>query len=143
MIKHILLAIIIIVLDIIWLSLNKDNYNKTVRSIQGSAIKVKYLPAVLSYLLVLYSIIFIAIPAARSYIASLKKNKGNKITQSILASLIYGGGLGLVIYGIFNTTNMAIFDKYDAAIAVRDTLWGVFLYTVSTFIYIHLLASSI
>jgi len=40
--------------------------------------------------------------------------------------------LGLVIYGVYETTNYAIFDKWQTMMVVIDTLWGGILFALTT-----------
>ena len=49
-IKQIYLTIILLVLDISWIYLNYNNYNKIVEKIQGSSIKLNIIPGILCYL---------------------------------------------------------------------------------------------
>ena len=135
---YIVLITVIMVADIIWLTVQKPRYNSLVTAVQGSQIKVKYAPAFLTYILVVLSIIFIAIPLVRMQLASDSKNY--KSTSHIFtSSLIYGGMVGLCIYGIFNFTNMSIFKDYKLSVAIMDTTWGVVLYTLACFLYFNLL----
>jgi uncharacterized membrane protein len=39
--------------------------------------------------------------------------------------------LGLVIYGIYETTNWAIFEKWPIGLVIMDTLWGGILYSLT------------
>jgi uncharacterized membrane protein len=129
---YILLVIVILVVDIIWLTVQKPRYNTLVTAVQGSHIKVKFVPALITYVLVIISIIFIAIPLVRM-------NLKNKSTSHIFTtSLIYGGMLGLCIYGIFNFTNMSIFNDYNVIVAIMDTTWGVVLYTMACFFFLKI-----
>jgi uncharacterized membrane protein len=44
--------------------------------------------------------------------------------------------LGLVIYGVYGTTSLAIYKKYTWKIACMDTLWGGILFaTITALIY--------
>ena len=42
--------------------------------------------------------------------------------------------LGLVIYAVFETTNLALFQKWSWLTVVLDTLWGGILFALTTFI---------
>jgi uncharacterized membrane protein len=42
--------------------------------------------------------------------------------------------LGIVIYGVFETTNIVLFKKWPIHIAVMDTLWGGILFALTTYI---------
>ena len=43
--------------------------------------------------------------------------------------------LGWIIYGVFETTNAAIFKDWDLFSIIVDTTWGGILYALTTFIY--------
>jgi uncharacterized membrane protein len=95
-----------------------------VKKVQGSDMKINRLGAILSYLCVLIAIFCFAIPL-------IEKTK----KTDFLTCLKYGGGIGFVIYGVFNATNLAIFKNYDPVVALVDTTWGVTLFTLSCYIY--------
>jgi uncharacterized membrane protein len=42
--------------------------------------------------------------------------------------------LALGMYGVYNTTNLAIFTNYSNELALRDTIWGTSLIAMVTFI---------
>ena len=42
--------------------------------------------------------------------------------------------LGLIIYGVFETTNMALFSKWSWLTVLIDTIWGGILFALTTFI---------
>ena len=109
------LIIITLVLDITYLTLTKGSYNSVVKSVQGSEIKLNYIAAALAY----FFIVFI------HYYYIEKKN----------ATLRESGMLGLCAYGIFNATNLAIFDKWTWEIAILDTLWGATAFITSSYLY--------
>lgn len=39
--------------------------------------------------------------------------------------------LGMVIYGIYETTNLTIFEKWPVGLVIMDTLWGGILYSLT------------
>ena len=43
--------------------------------------------------------------------------------------------LGWVIYGVYETTNAAIFKKWDYFSLTIDTIWGGILFSLTTFIH--------
>ena len=45
-----------------------------------------------------------------------------------------GAIMGIVVYGIYDFTNLAILKKYPLAFAVADMAWGTFAFTVVTLI---------
>lgn len=42
--------------------------------------------------------------------------------------------LALGMYGVYNTTNLAILPNYSNELAIRDTMWGTSLIIMVTFI---------
>lgn len=124
------LAVFILVLDILWLNLSSAGYQRLVHAVQKKDLRVKIVPAILSYVCVFLGVWCFSIPAIQRSIK--KTNTGWDIFRYCF---LYGGGLGFVIYGVFNFTNMAIFEDYQIDMAIRDTLWGTFLYTVACCAY--------
>lgn len=47
--------------------------------------------------------------------------------QSALQALLYGAILGLVAYGTYDLTNLAVMKGFTARIAVIDMIWGMVL----------------
>ena len=43
--------------------------------------------------------------------------------------------LALGIYGVYNATNLAILTDYTTEIAIRDTIWGISLFSIVTIIF--------
>lgn len=121
--NYIIVIILLVVLDIIWLSINANQYSKMIKSIQNKEIKINITHVLFTYVLMIASIIFINIPFIDSK------------TEIIKTSLLYSGLLGLCIYGIYSGTNLAVFENYDIGLGLKDTLWGFILYTIVTTTY--------
>lgn len=135
---NIFIIILILVFDFIWLIVNRNMYNTLVSDIQGSQIKLNFTGGIIAYTCIIISFFMFAFPLVR-----YEYEKNNKKQSLILLSLKYGGILGLVIYGIFNGTNIAIFTNYNYTIGLKDTLWGIFNYSIITYIYTKLYYSNI
>jgi uncharacterized membrane protein len=112
-------------------------YNTLVTDIQGSNIKLNFIGGLIAYTCIIISFFMFVFP-----LVHYEYNK-NKKQSLFLLSLKYGGILGLVIYGIFNGTNIAIFTNYNYIIGLKDTLWGIFNYSIITYIYMKLYYSNI
>ena len=67
-----------------------------------------------------------------NYFVLLNKKLSKK--QKLIDALI----LGLVIYGVFETTNLAIFDNWLKEAVIIDTVWGSILFTLTTIITLKL-----
>ena len=116
MIKNIfLLSIIFLLVDAGFLFLMKDNFNRIVRSIQGSDLKLNIFYTLLCYIFLISSIYYFLIIKNASYVDAFF--------------------LGLFIYGVFETTNMAIFKNWDPKVGFIDILWGGILFSSTFFIY--------
>ncbi len=126
-----IVIIVVLILDIIWLTINKKTYNYQVTRVQNSKIQLNLVGALASYLCVIAILLFYVLPYAHS-----KVNNQNNLKTS----LIYGGIPGLLIYGIYNFTNLAIFKNYDWQIGLLDTMWGFTLFTIATYLYLKLKA---
>jgi uncharacterized membrane protein len=122
-------SVVILMMDILWLSLNKQSYHTMLQAIQKTPVKLNPIAAILAYTVVLMSIFLVAVPLARHYL-----NKNNMIK----ASIICGGGVGFVIYALYNLTNLSFMTNYSVHVAIKDTLWGMFLYTVGTYLVLML-----
>ncbi len=102
-----------IIVDLIWKDMIKD--------IQVSAFKpnLAYIP--IPYLLMTIGIVIFILPHIR---------EDNVLGDSIF----YGGLLGLIIYGVFDSTNLVLFSRYKLGVGILDTIWGVILFSVVTFL---------
>ena len=139
--KYFIISIVIIFLDIAWISLNLTKYSNEVFKVQKAAMNLRYEHAIIAYIIILFSILYIAIPFTSQSIKINNGGNGSKdisIENKLLYSLMYGGALGFSVFGIYNFTSLAIYKDLDATIAITDTIWGTTLYTLSTFIYLLL-----
>ncbi len=107
-------AIIFVFIDFIYLNLIKDYFNNQIKLVQGSAIKMNLLATLLCYVFLIFGINYFIIQPNRS------------IQDAFL--------LGLLIYGVYETTNMALFSKWSWLTVFIDTLWGGILFALTTFI---------
>ena len=107
-------ALILLALDCIYLSLSKCAFESMIVRIQRVVMKVKMPPVILCYILLVFALNF--------FILSKKR----PIYEAFL--------LGFVIYGVFDTTNYAIFKKWDLNLAIMDAIWGGVLFSLTAFI---------
>ncbi len=107
-------AIVLITIDFMYLQSIKGYFQKQVRSVQGSAMEINYLGAAICYIFLIVGINYFIIKPNRS------------VKDAFL--------LGLVIYGVYETTNYALFKNWSAITVIIDTLWGGILFALTTFI---------
>jgi len=107
-------AILFVVIDFVYLNLIKNYFTNQVKIVQGLPLKVNLLGVVLCYIFLIFGInYFIIGPKKSVYDAFL---------------------LGILIYGVYETTNYALFSKWSILTVIMDTLWGGVLFAIVTFI---------
>lgn len=109
------LALIFSLIDAIYLFIMKDNFNKLIGKIQKSPLKLKVLPTLFCYIFLIFTLYYFIV------------YKNGSFLDAFL--------LGLGIYGVYDTTNMAIFKDWDYKTVIIDTLWGGILFSLTYFIY--------
>jgi uncharacterized membrane protein len=107
-------AIIFVSLDAVYLNLFKNYFSKQVQAIQGSKIEFNMLAAVICYIFLIIGLNYFIIRPRRD------------VSDAFL--------FGIVIYGVYETTNWAIFKNWTALSVIIDTLWGGTLFALTTFI---------
>jgi uncharacterized membrane protein len=123
--KAILFSIVFLsVIDGVWIFSNKENYGRLVKNVQGTDMNTRLAGALVAYPLMFLGLVFIVFPLVR---------KDTETQNKLVLALKYGALFGLVIYGVYNATNYAIFKNYDAVMAIIDTLWGTFAYFLTTY----------
>jgi uncharacterized membrane protein len=135
-VKFVIVSFIYIILEIIWISSNLKMYNSNTIRIQGKLSNMTntiILYIIIVYLILLLSIIHIAIPLTLNNI-----KEEDKLEDKIYKSIQYGGSVGFCIYGIYNLISLIIYENYEIKIAIIDTVWGVFIYSLLTLIYLLL-----
>ncbi len=121
------IIVLMFLFDSIWIGSNIKMYEKSVRTIQGSKMEVSTFSAGITYLIMYIAIKFIAVPLA------LKDNQ----YKTFLGCLKTAGLVGFCSYGIYNFTNKAILKGYSWEVAIKDTLWGTFLFTIVVYIVMN------
>lgn len=130
--RLIIVVVAIAILDGIWISSNIGMYRSMYSKIQGSPMNVNILGAILAYFFVFLVLVVIVIP----YIERTTRG-------SLVDCLKIGGVTGVCVYAIYNFTNMATFKDYDMRVALMDTMWGGFLFTMVSYLTLKLSAISI
>jgi len=113
-VKLLISAIIFVVLDSIYLNLIKDYFLKQINLVQGSPIKIDFLAILLCYIFLIFGINYFIIQSNRS------------IQDAFI--------LGIIIYGVYETTNKALLTKWSWLTVIMDTLWGGILFALTTYI---------
>jgi uncharacterized membrane protein len=102
-----------LILDSIYLTAFSSFFNDLVMKVQGSKLKINLVGAILCYIFLVFGLIY--------FIISKKK------------PLIDAFILGIVIYGVYETTTYALFEKWSPLSVILDTFWGGILFTLTTY----------
>ncbi len=127
--EYALFLILLLIVDSFYLYGLKDTHNKVIQKIQKSPLEVNLKYGSLFYLLAPFAYIYIIKPLA-------SKNK-NKIKITSIAK--YGAFMGLLMYGTFDITNLALFKEYPPWYALMDTLWGMFAMMITSVLVFKML----
>lgn len=106
--------IIMIVIDSVYLGLFSSSFVRMVENIQNADFSINAAGAFLTYIIMSFALYYFII------------RERKPVMDAFL--------LGLVIYGVFDFTNLAIFKKYEWTNSIIDTLWGGVLFALTTYI---------
>ena len=107
-------AIVLIVIDSVYLNLMKGYFENQVKKVQGTSIKLNFVGAAICYIFLIVGLNYFIIKPHRS------------VQDAFL--------LGLVIYAVFETTNITLFSKWSWITVIIDSLWGGILFALTTYI---------
>jgi len=127
----ILVSCLILIFDYFWIKYIIGNpWIKMINNIQLKPFNPKLEFAIPAYILMIIAITIYVLP------------KANNINTLLRDSILYGGLLGFIIYGVFDFTNILLFEKYSIHLGLIDMIWGTFLFTIVTFITKKILFST-
>jgi uncharacterized membrane protein len=113
-----------LLLDFLWLGIVMKNFNKRhlaeVGRIEEGEFRILYLPALGVYFLMALAVAVFVLPRLQD--------------ASWWAPLAWGGLMGLIVYGVYDLTNLAILKHYPLPFVAADMAWGVFVFAASTFV---------
>jgi uncharacterized membrane protein len=113
-------ALTMITLDSVYLQFIQDAFSKQLMQVQGSPLSLKWIPTILCYILLVFGLNYFIISKKRS------------VYDAFL--------LGLVIYGVYDTTTYALITKWSPYLALTDAIWGGILMAITTYITYQILA---
>lgn len=127
------LSVIILALDAVFLTLAKDIFARQVMLVQGTAMKVNIPSAAVCYILIVVGLYYfvlrhIIVPNATSAAASIQTMR---IGDGMKAAFF----LGILVYGVYETTTLAILRNWSPMTALIDTTWGGTLFALSAYIF--------
>jgi uncharacterized membrane protein len=117
------IILLLVMFDSVYIYFMKDTFGDLIRSIQGESLvldKRSLVGAVICYILLAFGLYYFAI---------------SKTNSSILDAFL----LGLVIYGVFDSTNFLMFKKWDWRVMVIDAIWGGVLFSIVYSVFLKLI----
>lgn len=110
--KMLVSALGLVAIDFVYLSLIKDYFTRQIVSVQGSPMVINMFGVVVTYVFLIFGLNYFIIRPGRS-------------AQDAFL-------LGLVVYAVYEFTNLALLSKWKLMTAVMDTLWGGILFYLTT-----------
>ena len=112
--KVLVSSLILLGLDSIFIYFMSSTFKSQVLDVQGSALRINILGAVLSYAFLIFALNYFI----------LQKNKS--VQEAFL--------LGFVLYGVYETTSLALLKNWRLSTVAIDTLWGGVLFALTTYL---------
>ncbi|MFY7729916.1 MAG: DUF2177 family protein [Flavobacterium sp.] len=107
-------AILLIAIDFVYLGLIRSHFSKQIQAVQGSPMKINYLGVAICYIFLIVGLNYFIIKPRKS------------VSDAFL--------LGLIIYGVYETTNYALLSNWSLLTVIIDTLWGGVLFASTTYL---------
>lgn len=107
-----------VILDLVWLGIiMKGFYSQELGDLarrQGTALAPRWAPALVVYVLIPTGLVLFVRPVLGA--------------QAPLGpSFVWGALFGLVLYGVYDLTNLAILDRWSTRMTLADMAWGAAL----------------
>ena len=106
-------TIVLLLLDSIYLMIAQPAFSRQIVSIQHSPVQFRLFSALVCYVLLIGGLNFFVLRRRRPLIEAFL--------------------LGLVVYGVYETTNHATIAKWSSSLGLMDTLWGGVLLTATAY----------
>ena len=100
---------VLVLVDMFWLATAGIFGRAMMERIQGQPVSFRYVSAIIVYLFLAYLLL-----ETTSY------------QQAFLR--------GLAVYGVYEFTNLAVFERYDWKFAIADTIWGGVLFVCARYL---------
>jgi len=107
-------AILFVCIDAIYLNLMKGYFNAQVKKIQDSPIELNFVGALITYIFLIFGLNYFII------------SKNRSVNDAFL--------LGIVIYGVYEFTNLSLLKNWKVLTTILDTTWGGVLFASTTYL---------
>jgi uncharacterized membrane protein len=112
-----LTTVVFLALDSIYLYSMSSYFGKIVQRVQGSPLKMNLGGAIACYALLIAGLYYFIIKCTP---------KKSSVKDAFF--------LGLFVYGVYETTTLAIIKDWPVSAVLIDTLWGGTLFALTTFV---------
>ena len=119
------IAAVMVAMDAVWLTARGAASRTMIAAIQGSPLKVRWLPAAIVYVLMIASVWYFAVRDAKGWVDAAKA----------------GAALGAVVYGVYDFTNYAILTQWSFPYAIADWIWGTVLFATTAAVAVAVTSS--
>jgi uncharacterized membrane protein len=107
-------AFVLLIIDFVYLNLIKNYFYKQIRLVQGTNPTINIFGVILCYIFLVFGLNYFIL------------NKNKTVLDAFL--------LGIIIYGVYETTNYSLLKIWSIVTVIMDTLWGGILFALTTFI---------
>jgi len=114
MISLLISAVLFVCIDAIYLNFMKGYFNNQIKQVQGSPIQLNLVGAFLTYIFLIYGLNYFII------------SKNRSVGDAFL--------LGIVIYAVYEFTNLSLLKNWHVLTTILDTTWGGILFALTTFL---------
>ena len=123
-IKYLSTVLLAMAVDAPYLYSTKNVYQKRTDNISGKPYTKRYYSVVAVYLTIGLALMLYALPYIRK----------DTLSHTVEDSIIHGGLLGITTYAIFDFTMHFMFEGWDLAVSIQDSLWGGVLFSIVSII---------
>ena len=106
---------VMVAMDAVWLTARGAASRTMFGALQGSPLKMRWIPAAIVYVLMVAGLWWFAVRGATSWTGAATN----------------GAVLGAVVYGVYDFTNYATLTRWELPYALADLAWGTFLFAVT------------
>jgi uncharacterized membrane protein len=125
--QWIVAVLIYLLVDIIYVLSFRTTYGNAVQRVQKQTMRANVYAGIVSYFIM--GLVWLLLVVPWMYYVYEKK-RWSKWGVGAAAGALYG----LLMYGVFNMTNMAMFTEWTGAIVAQDLTWGILWPTLFTMI---------
>lgn len=135
--NYLVILLLFVLIDIPMITMiNTDMYMNQFKIINDGPMNINnrmYISTIITYLLLALGLYLFVIMPYNMKNPNKKYNNFCDYTDVVIKAILFG----LVVYGVYDMTNLATINSYDTSIAVVDTIWGASLCGIITSVYFY------